>query len=192
MHLVDNYFMPNYDSGQTEIDAAGKTNKVNATGYTNRVEFTGCVSLSKEGKYTNRLMKVSSTYGDLTVTKGRLEMDPGATWANASNLVVKGTGLFTLEEHPASAPAFGKQLVVRVEPGYDDNGQNPTARIELLNATPQVCADLYVDGRRQGRGFWGSAEAAAAHPELGVRTASFFSGTGLLHIPDIALHIMVR
>ena len=188
MHLVDNYIMPNYDSGQT--DAAG--NKISVPGYTNRVEFTGCVSFSKEGKYTNRLMKVSSTYGDLTVTKGRLEMDQGATWANASNLVVKGTGLFTLEEHPASAPAFGKQLTVHVEPGCDANGQNPKARIELLNATPQPCAELYVDGVRQSAGYWGSAAAAAANPGLNVCTSSFFSGTGLLRVSGRKLYIIVR
>jgi hypothetical protein len=188
MHLVDNYEIPNYDSGQT--DAAG--NKINAPGYTNRVEFTGCVSFSKEGKFTNRLMKVSSTYGDLTVTKGRLEMDPNATWANASNLVVKGTGLFTLEDHPADAPAFGKQLVVHVEPGYDANGQNPKARIELLNTTPQPCAELYVDGVRQSAGYWGSAAAAAANPGLNVCTSSFFSGTGLLRVSGRKLYIIVR
>lgn len=188
MHLVDNYIMPNYDSGQT--DAAG--NKISVPGYTNRVEFTGCVSFSKEGKYTNRLMKVSSTYGDLTVTKGRLEMDPDATWANASNLVVKGTGLFTLEDHPADAPAFGKQLVVHVEPGYDANGQNPKARIELLNTTPQLCSDVYIDGVRQGSGFWGSNEAAAANPDIAVRTAPFFTGTGLLKVLARKLIIVVR
>ena len=188
MHLVDNYMMPPYDSGQK--DAAG--NQIQAFGYTNRVEFTGCASFSKEGKYTNRLMRVSSTYGDLTVTKGRLEMDQGATWANASNLVVKGTGLFTLEDHPADAPAFGKQLVVHVEPGYDANGQNPKARIELLNTTPQPCAELYVDGVRQSAGYWGSAAAAAANPGLNVCTSSFFSGTGLLRVSGRKLYIIVR
>ena len=137
-------------------------------------------------------MKVSSTYGDLTVTKGRLEMDPDATWANASNLVVKGTGLFTLEDHPADAPAFGKQLVVHVEPGYDANGQNPKARIELLNTTPQLCSDVYIDGVRQGSGFWGSNEAAAANPDIAVRTAPFFTGTGLLKVLARKLIIVVR
>ena len=189
MHLVDNYTIANYDSGQT--DANG--NKISVPGYTNRVTFTGCASLSKEGFFTNRLMKVSSTYGDLTVTRGRLEMDPGATWANASNLVVKGTGLFTLEEHPASAPAFGNHVVVRVEPGMDGSGANPQARIELLNATPQRCAELYVDGVRQGEGLWGSAEAAAANPGMRVRTAPFFSGTGLLRVySGIGLTFFVR
>ena len=178
MHLVDDYQIPNYDSGQK--DANG--NKISVPGYTNRVAFTGCVSLSKEGKYTNRLMKVSSTYGDLTVTKGRLEMDPGATWANASNLVVKGTGLFTLEEHPASAPAFGKHVVVRIEPGLDGNGANPKARIELLNTTIQRCAEFYVDGVRQSEGLWGSAAAAAANPSLRIHTAPFFTGTGLMMV----------
>lgn len=189
MHLVDNYMLPPYDSGQK--DAAG--NQIQAFGYTNRVEFTGCASLSKEGKYTNRLMRVSSTYGDLTVTKGRLEMDPGATWANASNLVVKGTGLFTLEEHPEDAPAFGEHLAVRVEPGYDGNGENPKAMIELLNGTPQKCAELYVNGIRQRDGWWGSAAAAAANPRLRVRTAACFTGTGLLLVGhDWGLRIIVR
>ena len=178
MHLVDNYLIASYDSQQK--DAAG--NKIAVPGYTNRVFFTGCASLSKEGKYTNRLMKASSTYGDLTVTMGRLEMAPEATWANASNLVVKGTGLFTLEEHPAAAPAFGKHVAVRVEPGLDGNGENPKARIELLNTTIQRCAEFYVDGVRQGEGLWGSAEAAAAHPGLQVHTAPFFVGTGLLRV----------
>ena len=189
MHLVDDYTIANYDSGQT--DANG--NKISAPGYTNRVVFTGCASLSKEGRYTNRLMKVSSTYGDLTVTKGRLEMDPGATWANASNLVVRGTGLFTLEEHPANAPAFGKHVVVRVEPGLDGNGANPQARIELLNATPQRCAEFYVDGVRQSEGWWGSAEAAAANPGMRIHTAPFFIGTGLLQVySGCGLNIIFR
>lgn len=169
LHLVDNYKIPDYDSGQK--NAAGAN--ISVFGYTNYAVFAGCASFSKEGQYTNRLKRVSSTFGDLSVSKGRLEFAPEATWLNASNLVVKGAGLFTLDDRSAAqGQPFGKQLDVHVE--------GTSAKIELKNAIPAVTRHLYVDGVRQRLGYWGSAEAAAANPSISVRTSAAFTGTGLL------------
>ena len=95
--------------------------------------------------------------------------------------------------HPASAPAFGKHVVVRIEPGLDEHGANPKARIELLNTTIQRCAEFYVDDVRQSEGLWGSAAAAAANPGLRVHTAPFFTGTGLMQVySGVGVTLIIR
>lgn len=183
LHLVDNYTIPGYDTGMK--DAAG--NQIAAPGYTNFMAFAGCASFSKEGKFTNRLVKVSDTYGDLTVTKSRLEFAPGASWLNASNLTVKGTGLFTLDNRTAAqGQPFGKHLDLHVV--------GSSAKIELNNTIPMVVRYLDVDGTQQPEAcYYGSAEAAAANPGLRVKVLSCFTGTGVLYSRGIpGLIIMLR
>ena len=182
LHLVDNYMIPDYDTGMK--DAAG--NKIAAPGYTNFMTFTGCASFSKEGKYTNRLVKVSSTYGDLTVLKSRLEFAPGASWLNASNLTVKGTGLFTLDNRTAAqGQPFGKQLDLHVE--------GELAKVELNNTIPAVVRYFEIDGARQPEGvYYGSSAAKAANPSLNVTVKPCFTGSGLVFsrgIPGLMLFL---
>ena len=175
--------IPGYDTGMK--DAAG--NQIAAPGYTNFMAFTGCASFSKEGKFTNRLVKVSDTYGDLTVTKSRLEFAPGASWLNASNLTVKGTGLFTLDNRTAAqGQPFGKHLDLHVV--------GSSAKIELNNTIPMVVRYLDVDGTQQPEAcYYGSSEAAAANPSLRVTVLPCFTGTGVLYSRGIpGLIIMLR
>lgn len=183
LHLRDDYMIPYYDSGL--VDAAG--NMIAAPGYTNYVVFTGCASFSKEGKYTNRLKRVSTTFGDLTVMKSRLEFAPEASWLNASNLIVKGTGLFTLDDRTsAQGQPFGKHFDVHVE--------GTSAKIELNNTIPMVVRDLYVDGVQQEESrYYGSSEAAAANLSLNVKVLPCFTGLGLLRARGIpGLMILLR
>jgi len=183
LHLRDDYVIPNYDSGQ--FDAKG--NEITAPGYTNYVVFAGCASFSKEGKYTNRLKRVSTTYGDLTVLKSRLEFAPEASWLNASNLTVKGTGLFTLDNRTAAqGQPFGKHFDVHVE--------GASAKIELNNSIRMLIRDFYVDGVKEEVGcYYGSQAAADANPSLNVKVLPCFTGTGVLFARGIpGLIVLLR
>ena len=113
LHLVDSYTVNNYDSWVK--DASG--NKVAVPGYTNTLVYAGRVTLSKEGFYTNRLTRASTTSGALVVTRGKMEFAPTASWTNASELVVSGTGAFALEARTtAQGAAFPRTLTVKLDP----------------------------------------------------------------------------
>ena len=172
LHLVDNYKVDNYDSWVK--DSSG--NKIAVPGYTNTLAYAGCVTLSKEGFYTNRLTRVSTTLGSLVVRRGKLEFAPTASWTNAAELVVAETGVFSLEARTdAQGPAFSPELAVKLD---------STATLEL-GATLEAGSFL-VGGESVGNGCWGSAEAAAANPSLSVRVLPNLRGTGLLRVRSAA------
>jgi hypothetical protein len=181
LHLVDSYTVNNYDSWVK--DASG--NKVAVPGYTNTLVYAGCVTLSKEGFYTNRLTRASPTAGALVVTRGKMEFAPTASWTNAAELVVSGTGAFALEARTAAqGAAFPRTLTVRLD---------PTATLEL-GSSLEVRA-LQLGGERWRNGCWGSAEAAAANPADNVRVLSNLRGPGLLRVrpaPDEGTLLVLR
>ena len=164
-------------------DASG--NKIAVPGYTNTLVYAGCVTLSKEGFYTNRLTRASPTAGALVVTRGKMEFAPTASWTNASELVVSGTGAFALEARTAAqGAAFPRTLTVRLD---------PTATLEL-GSTLEVRA-LQLGGERWRNGCWGSAEAAAANPADNVRVLPNLRGPGLLRVrpaPDEGTQLLLR
>ena len=181
LHLVDSYTVDNYDSWVK--DASGT--KIAVPGYTNTLVYAGCVTLSKEGFYTNRLTRASTTAGALVVTHGKMEFAPTASWTNASELVVSGTGAFALEARTAAqGAAFPRTLTVRLD---------PTATLEL-GSTLEVRA-LQLGGERWRNGCWGSAEAAAANPADNVRVLPNLRGPGLLRVrpaPDEGTLLVLR
>ena len=181
LHLVDSYTVNNYDSWVK--DASGT--KVAVPGYTNTLVYAGRVTLSKEGFYTNRLTRASTTSGALVVTRGKMEFAPTASWTNASELVVSGTGAFALEARTAAqGAAFPRTLTVRLD---------PTATLEL-GSTLEVRA-LQLGGERWRNGCWGSAEAAAANPADNVRVLPNLRGPGLLRVrpaPDEGTLLVLR
>ena len=181
LHLVDSYTVNNYDSWVK--DASG--NKVAVPGYTNTLVYAGCVTLSKEGFYTNRLTRASTTSGALVVTRGKMEFAPTASWTNASELVVTGTGAFALEARTAAqGAAFPRTLTVKLD---------PTATLEL-GSSLEVRA-LQLGGERWRNGCWGSAEAAAANPADNVRVLPNLRGPGLLRVrpaPDEGTQLLLR
>jgi hypothetical protein len=181
LHLVDSYTVNNYDSWVK--DASGT--KIAVPGYTNTLVYAGCVTLSKEGFYTNRLTRASTTSGALVVTCGKMEFAPAASWTNASELVVSGTGAFALEARTAAqGAAFPRTLTVKLD---------PTATLEL-GSSLEVRA-LQLGGERWRNGCWGSAEAAAANPADNVRVLPNLRGAGLLRVrpaPDEGTQLLLR
>ena len=181
LHLIDNYTVNDYDSWVK--DASGK--KIAVPGYTNTLVYAGCVTLSKEGFYTNRLTRVSTTAGALVVKRGKMEFAPTASWTNASELVVSGTGEFALEARTAAqGAAFPRTLTVTLD---------SAATLEL-GSTLEVRA-LRLDGERWRNGCWGSAEAAAANPAVNVRVLPNLRGPGLLRVrpaPDEGTLMVLR
>jgi hypothetical protein len=168
MHLVDSYTVNDYDSW---VKNASGT-KIAVPGYTNTLVYAGCVTLSKEGFYTNRLTRASTTRGALVVTRGKMEFAPTASWANASELAVTGTGAFALEARTvAQGAAFPRTLTVRLD---------PTATLELGSTLDARMFKLA--GARKSNGYYGSAEAAAANPSLDVQVLPNLRGPGLLHV----------
>ena len=181
LHLVDSYTVNNYDSWVK--DASGT--KIAVPGYTNTLVYAGRVTLSKEGFYTNRLTRASTTAGALVVTRGKMEFAPTASWTNASELVVSGTGAFALEARTAAqGAAFPRTLTVKLD---------PTATLEL-GSSLEVRA-LQLGGERWRNGCWGSAEAAAANPADNVRVLPNLRGAGLLRVrpaPDEGTLLVLR
>jgi len=168
LHLIDNYTVNNYDSWVK--DSSGT--KIAVPGYTNTLVYAGSVTLSKEGFYTNRLTRASTTTGALVVTRGKMEFAPGASWTNATELVVSGSGEFALEARTAAqGAAFPRTLTVKLD---------STATLDL--GSTLEARTFVLDGVRWRNGCWGSAEAAAANPSLNVRVLSNLRGTGLLRI----------
>ena len=101
-----------------------------------------------------------------------MEFAPTASWTNASELVVSGTGTFALEARTAAqGAAFPRTLTVKLD---------STATLEL-GSTLEVRA-FQLDGVRWRNGCWGSAEAAAANPAANVRVLPNLRGPGLLRV----------
>lgn len=172
LHLMDSYCVDSFDSWVKTAAGTG----ISVPGYTNTLVYAGCTTLSKEGFYTNRLTRASTTRGALVVKRGKMEFAPEASWRNASDLAVEGTGVFTLEARTAAqGAAFPRTLTVRLE---------ATATLEL-GATLEARA-FVVDGVRWRKGCWGSAEAAAANPSLGVRVLPNLRGLGLLRVNPVS------
>ena len=172
LHLVDSYKVDSYDSWAK--DSSG--NKIAVPGYTNTLVYAGCVTLSKEGFYTNRLTRASTTSGALVVKRGKMEFAPTASWTNATELVVSGTGVFSLEARTeAQGPAFSPGLTVKLD---------SAATLEL--GSTLEADSLLVGGESLGSGCWGSADAAAANPSPNVRVLSNLRGPGILRVRPAA------
>ncbi len=165
MHLVDSYTVNDFDSW---VKNASGT-KIAFPGYTNTLVYAGAVTLSKEGFYTNRLTRVSTTTGALVVSRGRMEIASSASWANASGVEVTGRGELVLDARTDAA--FSREVALKLD---------STAILEL--ASPQEVGAFILDGAEVNDVYLGSAESAAAHPGLRIRVLPCLRGRGYLRV----------
>lgn len=162
MHLVDDY-----DNTETQF------NSNNCSVRTNKIVWAGLASLSKEGKHGTWLNAKSTSGGDLSVSKGTLGFLSGGSWANGTNITVKGTGLLQVE----NAAAFGKQAEISL---------SESGRMALDYSGAMKVQGLTVDGKRLLGGTYGAVGSGAAN------TSDRFTGTGILKVAGGGAVIMIR
>ena len=138
-------------------------------------QITGWVKLAKRGDGFHRLLaRDYESYGDVEVSGGTLVFDPGATWLNGTNVIVKGAG--TLKT--GAKGTFSRDCVFYAE------GDGWTLD---LTGTQRV-SSFYVDGMKMPPGTYGSAASSATSKAL----ATHFAGTGVLSVRNKAMRIVVR
>lgn len=152
-HLVDDYA-----NSETQFNIGDCNNR------TNRIQWTGLACLSKEGSYGYWMRAASSTYGDLSVSKGTLCLMPDCSWANATNITATGTGILDVQ----NAAAFGEQAIVTVDSG---------AKMKLGYSGSMRVRYLFKDGERQRSGTYGATGTGARYVD-----DSRFEGPGVLNV----------
>lgn len=135
-----------------------------------RWRIEGKVSLKKGGAYVLRFTKPCPATGTLSVSEGTLGIGTGCQWANATNIVVTGTGTLATE----ADNAFSKDCDITLD-GAD-------ARLSLGFTGTAVCNRLFMRNA-QGKlhpvpaGIYGALDNPNAPNKLANIT-----GTGLLKV----------
>lgn len=127
--------------------------------------FTGKTSIMKGGEGTVVFATNVLAVGSLTVTNGVFALRADAKWANCTNICVSGEG--AAAEIAASEPFARRADVALAEGG----------KLILTDGAVQTAGYLYVDGRMECGGTWGSSASSAQHKD-----DIHFAGTGILDV----------
>lgn len=127
--------------------------------------FTGSTSIMKGGEGTVIFATNILAVGSLTVTNGVFALRADAKWANCTNICVSGEG--AAAEIAASEPFARRADVALAEGG----------KLILTDGAVQTAGYLYVDGRMECGGTWGSSASSAQHKD-----DIHFAGTGILDV----------
>ena len=131
--------------------------------------FQDEMSFTLEEGSTRKLVMtgVSTATGTVEVAGGTLCFTNGASWASATNVIVRGTGV--LEAYDANALGDGTaDLRFADSAKWDGHG------------TVQKVHDLYFNGVRQPQGFYCARDYPG--PTSGMRKTDFITGTGRIHV----------
>lgn len=153
---------------------AGPVNAA-ASGVTNlNVDVTGWASLRMSGSGYLLLKKRDySSYGDLAVSCGTMELAQDATWLNGTNVTVSGSGVLKI----GSSKTFGRQAVLRIS----DSG-----RFSLPATAVQRVAECWVGGEKIEPGIYEASGLKAGDPLYGHLEG------GTLRVGSFGLMLLVR
>jgi autotransporter-associated beta strand protein len=130
--------------------------------------FTGAVSLLKLGGGNLTLTNAAtSTTGSFIVSNGTLTVARDGTFgANSTNIVVGGSGTLTLSNSVAIADSATLSIA-----------SGGTAKVSLAADVNETVGWLYLGGKLQRVGTYGSTDSEAA-----VKNGTYFSGSGVLTV----------
>jgi len=150
---------------QSETPATLTVNQNDNTTFAGRL--TGAVNLLKTGSGTLTLSNnLSTTTGDITVSEGTLAVALENSLGNSTNITVSGAAA-RLELRASSGIADTAALKIA----------NDGAKVNLLAGVGETVGWLYLGGKMQRAGTYGSASSGAIHKD-----ATHFSGTGILTV----------
>ena len=129
------------------------------------VYFYGAAGLFKKGAGRIAFPHSQTSSGSVGVGEGELAFTGGATWANATNITVNGTGVLEI----SSSNTFSPQCEMRLS----DEG-----KVRIGTGVVQKVYRLYINGRPVGkRGLYGGVASTG-----NKRYADHFEGEGLLEV----------
>ena len=132
----------------------------------------GEISLVKAGASEFAVNRAVEATGALDVSEGLFAFTPAGSWANATNVMVRGTGSLSL----ASSAAFNRKVRVSIA----DSG-----KIVLADGVEQRVGSLYINGVRKFGGTWGSSDSGADNKD-----DAHFSGPGVLAVASGSILIV--
>ena len=138
----------------------------------NVTRIYGDVSLVKAGASEFAVNRAVEATGALDVAEGTFAFTSSGSWANATNVTVRGTGSLSL----ASSAAFNRKVRVEIA----DSG-----KVVIADGVAQRVGMLCINGARKPGGTWGSSESAADNKD-----DVHFAGKGVLSVASGSILIV--
>ncbi|MBQ3341678.1 MAG: hypothetical protein IJG84_07260 [Kiritimatiellae bacterium] len=138
----------------------------------NVTRIYGEVSLVKAGASEFAVNRAVEATGALDVAEGSFAFTSSGSWANATNVTVRGAGSLSL----ASSAAFNRKVHVEIA----DSG-----KVVIADGVAQRVGMLCINGVRMPGGTWGSSESAADNKD-----DVHFAGKGVLSVASGSILIV--
>jgi len=140
------------------------------------VHILEAASLVRAGTGTTTIADACSSTGTLDVVSGTVAIVSGGSWDSCSRVAIGG-GAGTARVTVAAGRGFGKSTVLSI----GDNGT-----LDLAEGVAMRVAELWLNGVRQVRGYWGSPESGTGNK------SAFFTGKGTVTVGDPGMVFVIR